>query len=168
MLAFLLNLYASSDPNTQTLADEQNGILTAISLYLRAQTPEGLNEALAGGLPEFSFNLLAGGPGAWKTTLVHQICFALATPERPALYITVRGETPVKLPPNGSYGTGQGQFPPLGVPPAPKEPRLSLHSHRNTPSQDCQGPMFHQKTSSVRPNLLMSKTRLNGYDRPPG
>jgi hypothetical protein len=23
-------------------------------------------------------------------------------------------------PPNGSYGNGQGQFPPLGVPPAPK------------------------------------------------
>ena len=47
----------------------------------------GLNEVLGGGLPEFSFNLLAGGPGAGKTTLVHQICFALATPERPVLYI---------------------------------------------------------------------------------
>ncbi len=57
----------------------------------------GLNEALGGGLPEFSFNLLAGGPGAGKTTLVHQICFALATPERPALYITVLGEPPIKL-----------------------------------------------------------------------
>ena len=57
----------------------------------------GLNEALGGGLPEFSFNLLAGGPGAGKTTLVHQICFALATPERPALYITVLGEPPLKL-----------------------------------------------------------------------
>ena len=57
----------------------------------------GLNEVLGGGLPEFSFNLLAGGPGAGKTTLVHQICFALATPERPALYITVLGEPPFKL-----------------------------------------------------------------------
>ena len=57
----------------------------------------GLNEALGGGLPEFSFNLLAGGPGAGKTTLVHQICFALATPDRPALYITVLGEPPLKL-----------------------------------------------------------------------
>jgi circadian clock protein KaiC len=57
----------------------------------------GLNEVLGGGLPEFSFNLLAGGPGAGKTTLVHQICFALATPERPALYITVLGEPPIKL-----------------------------------------------------------------------
>jgi len=57
----------------------------------------GLNEALGGGLPEYSFNLLAGGPGAGKTTLVHQICFTLATPERPALYITVLGEPPLKL-----------------------------------------------------------------------
>ena len=57
----------------------------------------GLNEVLGGGLPEFSFNLLAGGPGAGKTTLVQQVCFALATPERPALYITVLGEPPLKL-----------------------------------------------------------------------
>jgi len=57
----------------------------------------GLNEVLGGGLPEFSFNLLGGAPGAGKTTLVHQICFALATPERPALYITVLGEPPLKL-----------------------------------------------------------------------
>ncbi len=57
----------------------------------------GLNEVLGGGLPEFSFNLLAGGPGAGKTTLAQQICFHLATPERPALYITVLGEPPLKL-----------------------------------------------------------------------
>lgn len=57
----------------------------------------GLNEVLGGGLPEFSFNLLAGGPGSGKTTLVQQICFALATRERPALYITVLGEPPLKL-----------------------------------------------------------------------
>jgi circadian clock protein KaiC len=57
----------------------------------------GLNEVLGGGLPEFSFNLLAGGPGTGKTTLVHQMCFALATLERPTLYITVLGEPPLKL-----------------------------------------------------------------------
>lgn len=57
----------------------------------------GLNEVLGGGLPEFSFNLIAGGPGAGKTTLAQQMCFALATPERPALYITVLGEPPLKL-----------------------------------------------------------------------
>lgn len=57
----------------------------------------GLNDVLGGGLPEFSFNLLAGGPGAGKTTMAQQICFALATPQRPALYITVLGEPPLKL-----------------------------------------------------------------------
>jgi circadian clock protein KaiC len=35
---------------------------------------------LGGGLPEFSFNLIAGQPGCGKTTLAHQIMFALATP----------------------------------------------------------------------------------------
>jgi circadian clock protein KaiC len=57
----------------------------------------GLDEVLGGGLPEFSFNLIAGPPGSGKTTLAHQIMFALATPERPALYFTVLGEPPVKM-----------------------------------------------------------------------
>jgi circadian clock protein KaiC len=57
----------------------------------------GLDVALGGGLPEFSFNLLAGPPGAGKTTLAHQIMFSLATPERSALYFTVLGEPPLKM-----------------------------------------------------------------------
>jgi circadian clock protein KaiC len=57
----------------------------------------GLDAVLGGGLPEFSFNLIAGPPGSGKTTLAHQIMFALATPERPALYFTVLGEPPVKM-----------------------------------------------------------------------
>ena len=57
----------------------------------------GLDEVLGGGLPEFSFNLVAGPPGCGKTTLAHQIMFALATPERPALYLTVLGEPPLKM-----------------------------------------------------------------------
>jgi len=48
----------------------------------------GLDEILGGGLPEFSFNIIAGAPGSGKTTLAHQIVFANATPERPALYFT--------------------------------------------------------------------------------
>ena len=44
----------------------------------------GLDEVLGGGLPEFSFNVIAGPPGCGKTTLAHQLMFALATPERPA------------------------------------------------------------------------------------
>ena len=57
----------------------------------------GLDEVLGGGLPEFSFNLIAGQPGCGKTTLAHQIMFALATPQRPAIYFTVLGEPPLKM-----------------------------------------------------------------------
>ncbi len=57
----------------------------------------GLDEVLGGGLPELSFNIIAGPPGCGKTTLSHQIMFALATPERPALYFTVLGEPPLKM-----------------------------------------------------------------------
>src|SRR6185295_1874953 len=57
----------------------------------------GLDEGLGGGLPEYSFNLIAGPPGCGKTTLAHQIMFALATRERPALYFTVLGEPPLKM-----------------------------------------------------------------------
>jgi circadian clock protein KaiC len=57
----------------------------------------GLDEVLGGGLPEFSFNLIAGAPGSGKTTLAHQMMFALATEERPALFFTVLGEPPLKM-----------------------------------------------------------------------
>ena len=57
----------------------------------------GLDDVLGGGLPEFSFNLIAGQPGSGKTTLAHQIMFALATPDRPAIYFTVLGEPPLKM-----------------------------------------------------------------------
>ena len=57
----------------------------------------GLDSILGGGLPEFSFNLIAGPPGSGKTTLAHQIMFALATQERPALFFTVLGEPPLKM-----------------------------------------------------------------------
>ena len=57
----------------------------------------GLDDVLGGGLPEFSFNLIVGGPGSGKTTLAHQIMFANATSERPALYFTILGEPPLKM-----------------------------------------------------------------------
>jgi circadian clock protein KaiC len=53
----------------------------------------GLDEVLGGGLPEYSFNLIAGAPGSGKTTLAQQIMFANATPERPGLFFTVLGES---------------------------------------------------------------------------
>jgi len=57
----------------------------------------GLDQILGGGLPEFSFNLIAGAPGAGKTTLAQQIMFTLASRERPAVYFTVVGEPPLKM-----------------------------------------------------------------------
>ena len=57
----------------------------------------GLDQILGGGLPEFSFNLIAGAPGAGKTTLAQQIMFALSGPDRSALYFTVVGEPPLKM-----------------------------------------------------------------------
>ena len=57
----------------------------------------GLDQILGGGLPEYSFNLIAGAPGAGKTTLAQQIMFALAGPDSPALYFTVVGEPPLKM-----------------------------------------------------------------------
>jgi len=57
----------------------------------------GLDEILGGGLPEYSFNIVAGAPGCGKTTLVHQFIFANASPERPALYFTILGEPAVKM-----------------------------------------------------------------------
>jgi circadian clock protein KaiC len=67
------------------------------SLNLLSTGIPGLDEVLGGGLPEYSFNLLAGSPGAGKTTLVHQFTFANASVERPALYFTVVGEPALKM-----------------------------------------------------------------------
>ena len=57
----------------------------------------GLDEILGGGLPEYSFNVIAGAPGAGKTTLANQMLFALASPERPALYFSLIGEPALKM-----------------------------------------------------------------------
>lgn len=47
---------------------------TANTMINRLQTGvPGLDVALGGGLPEFSFNIIAGSPGSGKTTLAHQI-----------------------------------------------------------------------------------------------
>jgi circadian clock protein KaiC len=57
----------------------------------------GLDDILGGGIPEFSFNIIAGTPGCGKTTLAHQIVFANATEKKPALYFTVLGEPAMKM-----------------------------------------------------------------------
>jgi circadian clock protein KaiC len=57
----------------------------------------GLDNLLGGGLPEFSFNLIAGTPGTGKTTLAHQIMFSLANADKRALFFTVLGEPALKM-----------------------------------------------------------------------
>jgi circadian clock protein KaiC len=68
-----------------------------VSIRRLATGVPGLDTVLGGGLPEFSFNLIAGPPGSGKTTLAHQMMFGLATKEKPALFFTVLGETPLKM-----------------------------------------------------------------------
>jgi circadian clock protein KaiC len=58
---------------------------------------EKLDLILGGGIPEFSFNLLMGEPGSGKTTLAHQIVFANASEQSPAVYFTVLGEPTLKM-----------------------------------------------------------------------
>ena len=57
----------------------------------------GLNDVLGGGVPALSFNLITGGPGSGKTTLAMQLMFANATAARPGLFITLLGETSLKM-----------------------------------------------------------------------
>src|ERR1700677_4811444 len=57
----------------------------------------GMDSLLGGGLPEFSFNVIAGAPGSGKTTLAHQLMFSRASEECPALYFTVLGEPAMKM-----------------------------------------------------------------------
>ncbi|WP_426102105.1 ATPase domain-containing protein [Massilia sp. TSP1-1-2] len=58
---------------------------------------QGFDELLGGGVPEFSFNLIAGTPGSGKTTLAHQMMFAMANPQSRAIFFTVLGEPPLKM-----------------------------------------------------------------------
>ncbi|WP_136414611.1 ATPase domain-containing protein [Herbaspirillum sp. ST 5-3] len=57
----------------------------------------GLDSLFGGGIPEFSFNLIAGTPGSGKTTLAHQIMFALTSAESRSLFFTVLGEPSLKM-----------------------------------------------------------------------
>lgn len=68
-----------------------------VAIRKLASGVSGLDDVLGGGFPEFSFNLIAGGPGCGKTTLGHQIMFANASPERKAVFFSVVGEPPIKM-----------------------------------------------------------------------
>jgi circadian clock protein KaiC len=57
----------------------------------------GLDELMGSGVPELSFNLIAGNAGSGKTTLAHQMLFGMASPACRALFFTVVGEPPLKM-----------------------------------------------------------------------
>ena len=69
----------------------------AVPLEAVATGVPGLDFVTGGGLPRYSFNIIAGAPGTGKTTLAHQIMFACASVESPALYFTILGEPPLKM-----------------------------------------------------------------------
>src|SRR6202451_4198095 len=87
-------------PSKPAFPRRRRGSLSAQDRVIIKKLPTGvpgLDEILGGGLPEFSFNIIAGAPGCGKTTLAHQIVFANASPEHPALYFTVLGEPAIKM-----------------------------------------------------------------------
>jgi circadian clock protein KaiC len=57
----------------------------------------GLDLVLGGGVEPGSVTVLAGAPGAGKTILAQQVCFANATPENRAVYYTTLSEPHSKL-----------------------------------------------------------------------
>jgi len=68
-----------------------------VTLHKLPTGVRGLDDILGGGIPEFSFNIIAGSPGSGKATMAHQIVFANATAEKPAIFFTVLGEPTLKM-----------------------------------------------------------------------
>src|SRR6187402_3598801 len=86
-----------NDAAKRKVTEEVAGQPARVTVRKLRSGVRGLDDILGGGVPEFSFNIIAGAPGGGKTTLAHQIVFANATPERPALYFTVLGEPAIKM-----------------------------------------------------------------------
>jgi circadian clock protein KaiC len=84
-------------PAKLTLPEKAVSKPAKVTIHKLPTGVRGLDDILGGGIPEFSFNVIAGTPGCGKTTLAHQIVFANATPKKPALYFTVLGEPAIKM-----------------------------------------------------------------------
>ena len=125
----------------------------------------GLDIVLGGGLPEYSFNLIAGAPGAGKTTLAQQILFANATADRPALYFTVLGEPSVKL---MRYQSQFSFFDPARVPSAVRFLNLS----KEAVSEDLDAVLDRvvQAVTKFQPAFIAvdSFRTIGGHVRPSG
>jgi circadian clock protein KaiC len=83
--------------NSSRLAPAPAGSASKVRIRQLPTGVRGLDDILGGGIPEFSFNIIAGAPGCGKTTMAHQILFANATVEKPALFFTVLGEPAIKM-----------------------------------------------------------------------
>ena len=57
----------------------------------------GLDILLGGGVPEYSFNIIAGTPGSGKTTLAHQMVFSQSGPDCHAIYFSALAESGLKM-----------------------------------------------------------------------
>src|ERR1035437_6765886 len=79
-----LPMKAVSQPTKVTLQKVPTGV-------------RGLDDILGGGIPKFSFNIIAGSPGSGKTTMVHQIVFASPTENTPALFSAALGNPAIKM-----------------------------------------------------------------------
>jgi circadian clock protein KaiC len=88
------NQHSLARPNLRQNGQSKPG---KVRIHKLPSGVRGLDEILGGGIPEFSFNVIAGTPGCGKTTLAHQIVFANGTPKKPALYFTVMGEPGLKM-----------------------------------------------------------------------
>ncbi len=87
----------NTDAAKNGLAGHFAGQLAKVAIRKLPTGVRGLDDILGGGIPEFSFNVLAATPGCGKTTMAHQFVFANATEEKPALYFTVLGEPAIKM-----------------------------------------------------------------------
>ena len=86
-----------SDADKRSLPKKIVSAPAKVAIRKLATGVRGLDDIMGGGIPEFSFNIIAGTPGCGKTTLAHQIVFANATVKKPALYFTVLGEPAIKM-----------------------------------------------------------------------
>ena len=86
-----------NDAGKRKLAKKVMSQPAKVTIRKRPTGVRGLDDIMGGGIPEFSFNIIAGTPGCGKTTMAHQIIFANATAQKPALYFTVLGESAMKM-----------------------------------------------------------------------
>ena len=68
-----------NDADKRRLTENNVSQPAKVTIRKLATGVRGLDDILGGGIPEFSFNIVAGSPGSGKSTLAHQIVFANAT-----------------------------------------------------------------------------------------